>query len=259
MALLSARSVTHRFGGLAALSDFSIDVAQDELVGIIGPNGAGKTTVFNLITGIYRPSQGELSFGGQSIVGMRPNQIAGLGIARTFQNIRLFKDLSVLDNVRVAHYPDARYGPLEALSRLGRLDAEEGRIAERSLELLTLFKLDTFALAPSRSLPYGFQRRLEIARALALRPTLLLLDEPAAGMNRVETLELMDFIRWVKREFSLTILLIEHQMDFVMGICERLLVLDFGVTIATGRPDEIRKNPRVLESYLGQEVPGAHP
>ncbi|MEO6325822.1 MAG: ABC transporter ATP-binding protein [Thermoanaerobaculia bacterium] len=258
MALLSARGVTHRFGGLAAVSSFAIDVDQDELVGIIGPNGAGKTTVFNLVTGIYRPTEGEMSFGGRSIVGLRPNQIAGLGIARTFQNIRLFKDLSVLDNVRVAHYADAKYGPFEAMWRLGRLDREEERISERSLELLTLFKLESLALSPARSLPYGFQRRLEMARALALRPKLLLLDEPAAGMNRAETLELMDFIRWVKREFSLTILLIEHQMDLVMGICERLVVLDFGITIATGRPEEIRRNPKVLESYLGQEVHGAH-
>jgi branched-chain amino acid transport system ATP-binding protein len=254
MALLETRSLSLSFGGLKALSDFDLEIEEGELVGVIGPNGAGKTTVFNLLSGIYRPTSGDVLFQGESLVGKRPDEIAALGIARTFQNIRLFKDLTVLDNVRISHYPEARYGPFDALALSPRLTREEERIARSALDLLHLFKLEGAALQKARNLPYGLQRRLEMARALALRPKVLLLDEPAAGMNRAETLELMGFIRWVKKEFSLTILLIEHQMDLVMGICERLLVLDFGVTIAKGKPEDVRKNAKVLESYLGQEV-----
>jgi branched-chain amino acid transport system ATP-binding protein len=253
VSLLEARALTQRFGGLTALSSFDLALEEGELVGIIGPNGAGKTTVFNVLTGIYRPTEGELSFAGERLLGLRPSAIAAKGIARTFQNIRLFKDLTVLDNVRVAHDSQGRVSPLGALLRAPSFRAEEDEIVARSLELLKLFKLDDAALLPARSLPYGRQRRLEMARALALRPRLLLLDEPAAGMNRAETLELMELIVWMKKTFSLTILLIEHQMDLVMGLCQRLLVLDFGVTIAKGTPEEIRRNPRVLESYLGQE------
>ncbi len=255
MALLEIGQLTHRFGGLLALSDFNLSLEENELVGIIGPNGAGKTTVFNLISGVYRPTGGSISVEGRELVGLPPNRIAGLGIARTFQNIRLFKDLSVLDNVRAAHYGQAGYGALLALFRLGRCRREEAAIIDRSMELLTLFRLDTHAEEPSRNLPYGLQRRLEIARALATRPKLLLLDEPAAGMNPAEITTLMGLIEWVRKAFNVTILLIEHQMQLVMNLCERLVVLDFGVTIAQGLPHEIRSDPRVLAAYLGEEQP----
>ena len=255
MALLEIGHLTHRFGGLLALSDFNLSLHRNELVGIIGPNGAGKTTVFNLISGVYRPTKGSISVEGRELVGLAPNRIAALGIARTFQNIRLFKDLSVLDNVRCANYGQAGYGALLALFRLGRCRREEAVIIDRSMELLTLFQLDGHAEEPSRNLPYGLQRRLEIARALATRPKLLLLDEPAAGMNPAEITRLMELIEWVRKAFNVTILLIEHQMQLVMNLCERLVVLDFGVTIAEGKPHEIRNDARVLAAYLGEEQP----
>ena len=255
MALLEIGHLTHRFGGLLALSDFNLSLDGNELVGIIGPNGAGKTTVFNLISGVYRPTKGSISVEGRELVGLAPNRIAALGIARTFQNIRLFKDLSVLDNVRCANYGQAGYGALLALFRLGRCRREEAVIIDRSMELLTLFQLDGHAEELSRNLPYGLQRRLEIARALATRPKLLLLDEPAAGMNPAEITSLMGLIEWVRKAFNVTILLIEHQMQLVMNLCERLVVLDFGVTIAEGKPHEIRNDGRVLAAYLGEEQP----
>jgi len=255
MALLEIDHLTHRFGGLLALSDFNLSLDGNELVGIIGPNGAGKTTLFNLISGVYRPTKGSISVEGRELVGLAPNRIAALGIARTFQNIRLFKDLSVLDNVRCANYGQAGYGALLALFRLGRCRREEAVIIDRSMELLALFQLDGHAEEPSRNLPYGLQRRLEIARALATRPKLLLLDEPAAGMNPAEIKGLMGLIEWVRKAFNVTILLIEHQMQLVMNLCERLVVLDFGVTIAEGKPHEIRSDSRVLAAYLGEEQP----
>jgi branched-chain amino acid transport system ATP-binding protein len=255
MALLEIGHLTHRFGGLLALSDFNLSLDGNELVGIIGPNGAGKTTVFNLISGVYRPTKGSISVEGRELVGLAPNRIAALGIARTFQNIRLFKDLSVLDNVRCANYGQAGYGALLALFRLGRCRREEAVIIDRSMELLTLFQLDGHAEELSRNLPYGLQRRLEIARALATHPKLLLLDEPAAGMNPAEITRLMGLIEWVRKAFNVTILLIEHQMQLVMNLCERLVVLDFGVTIAEGKPHEIRNDGRVLAAYLGEEQP----
>lgn len=254
MTLLCAEHLTHYFGGLRAVQDFSLEMQPGELVAIIGPNGAGKTTVFNLITGVYRPTHGKILFRDQNLVGLPTHETISRGIARTFQNIRLFKELSVLDNVRIAHYTGVEYSPWEALLRLPRFVQEERRIRRQALELLDIFGMADLAQATSKNLPYGQQRRLEITRALATRPALLLLDEPAAGMNPNEMEQLMETILWLRKEFKLTILLIEHQMRVVMGIAERIQVLDFGETIAEGTPQEIRNNPRVIEAYLGEEV-----
>ncbi|MGR8952736.1 MAG: ABC transporter ATP-binding protein [Gammaproteobacteria bacterium] len=254
MAILTATKVSHRFGGLCAVADFDLELREGELVGVIGPNGAGKTTVFNLITGVYRASAGSIRYKGTELVGKSPSQIAALRIGRTFQNIRLFRELSVLDNVRIAHYAQVDYSQWEGLLHCGRYRREEQRIIDNSRRLLALFKLEHLAGETAKNLPYGLQRRLEIARALAISPELLLLDEPAAGMNPKEIDQLMDLILWIRREFKLTVLLIEHQMKLVMGICERIKVLDFGVTLAEGPPKMIQNHPRVLEAYLG-EIP----
>ena len=254
MTLLRVENLTHYFGGLRAVQDFNLNLQAGELVAIIGPNGAGKTTVFNLITGVYRPGEGKITFQNQNLIGLPPHKIVGLGIARTFQNIRLFKELSVLDNVRIAHFGWEGYSPWEALLRLPRFARQEVLVRQEALELLNIFGLDDLAATPSKNLPYGQQRRLEIARALATRPALLLLDEPAAGMNPAEVEKLIELILWIRREFRLSILLIEHQMRVVMGIAERIKVLDFGETIAEGMPKEIQNHPRVIEAYLGREV-----
>lgn len=252
--LLQIKNLTKSFGGLLAVSDFNLDLENGELVGIIGPNGAGKTTVFNLVTGVYRPSAGNLVFDGQSIVGKPADRITAAGIARTFQNIRLFNDLTVIDNVRIAAYHQMHYNPLEAMFRIGRFNKEERAHIDNAMELLAFFRLESYAGELAKNLPYGLQRRLEITRAMATRPRLLLLDEPAAGINPNEIDQLMEFIQWIRQEFKLTILLIEHQMRLVMGICERIKVLDFGATIAEGTPLEIQNNPKVLEAYLGEGV-----
>jgi len=251
---LETKDLTLAFGGLAAVSGVNLTIGEGELVGLIGPNGAGKTTVFNLLTGIYRPQRGDILWQGRSLVGLRPFQITQLGLARTFQNIRLFGELTVLDNIAISFHWHSRYSLLGAVLRLPSYYRHEGEMRRRAEELLELFGLKQYAQEKAKNLPYGEQRRLEIARALAARPRLLLLDEPAAGMNPQETQALMDFIRWLRQEFSLSILLIEHDMSMVMNLCERIYALDYGQVIAEGPPGEIRRHPRVIEAYLGEEV-----
>jgi branched-chain amino acid transport system ATP-binding protein len=251
-ALLQLDKATIRFGGLTAVSELDLQIGRNELVGLIGPNGAGKTTAFNLITGVYQPTEGRILFDGESIVGRKPYQITARGIARTFQNIRLFSSLSVFDNVRAVFHLHLKGDIRQALWRGATFEREEQSIAQRVMELLEIFQLGRFRNECARSLSYGDQRRLEIVRALAAQPKLLLLDEPAAGMNPTEKVELTRLIRFIREKFSIAILLVEHDMQLVMGICERLVVLDYGLKIAEGAPEEIRKCPKVIAAYLGE-------
>lgn len=278
MPLLSVEKLTKSFGGLTAVSSVSMQLDKGELVGLIGPNGAGKTTLFNLLTGVYEPTSGSIKLyekvknnkeeneeqqnnakDEEKIIikelgGLRPYNVSKIGLGRTFQNIRLFKDLTVLDNVRIAMHQNIRYHLTSAFLHLNKFHNEEARLIEEADRLLDIFKLAHKKNELAKNLPYGEQRHLEIARALATKPVLLLLDEPAAGMNPNETAALTATIEWIRKEFDLTILLIEHDMSLVMKICERIYVLDYGMLIASGKPAEIRTNKRVIEAYLGEEV-----
>ncbi len=250
--ILDMKKATKSFGGLLAVKEFDLSLPKGSLQGLIGPNGAGKTTAFNLITGIIPLTAGEVEFEGERVDGMEPYEITRLGIARTFQNIRLFSNLTVLDNVRIAYHAHAGYSLPDSIFRNRRFAQKEKELTEKAMDFLSIFKLEDIADETAKNLPYGQQRRVEIARALACDPRLLLLDEPAAGMNPREILELMDLIHFIRDRFKLTILLIEHQMRVVMGICEYLTVMDFGEVIARGTPREIQSNQTVIEAYLGK-------
>lgn len=253
MALLEVSDVTQFFGGLRAVHDFDLRLEKGEVVGLIGPNGAGKSTVFNLITGMYEPSEGSIRFEGVDIVGRQPNDIASLGIGRTFQNMRLWRHMTVMEHVQLAQYAKIDYGLLGAFLGTGRREREEERIKARARDLLTMMGVERFADERVVNLPYGVQRKVEMARAMAVEPELLLLDEPTAGMNPEEMREMMDVFRQIHHEFDLAIYLIEHRMKVVMDLCERIQALNFGEIIAEGTPDQIRSDQAVIEAYLGEE------
>ncbi|WP_294345170.1 ABC transporter ATP-binding protein [uncultured Clostridium sp.] len=252
--MLDIKNLTIKFGGLVAVSNFSLTIGEKEVVGLIGPNGAGKTTVFNMLTGVYTPTSGTISYLGEDIKGLKPYIITSKKIARTFQNIRLFSDLSVLDNVKISYDYKLKYNLLDSILRTPRFKKEEAQMDSEVKELLKTFNLLDKCYEKASNLSYGEQRRLEIVRALATGPKLLLLDEPAAGMNPQETAELSGLIKWIRDTYDVSILLIEHDMKLVMGICDKITVLDYGKVIAVGSPDEIKNNPKVIKAYLGEEA-----
>lgn len=252
MALLDVKGLTMIFGGLTAVDNFEISIDKHELVGLIGPNGAGKTTIFNMLTGVYVPTMGSIEIAGVSVIKKSPAKIVSIGAARTFQNIRLFDNLSVLENIKVAYHNELNYGFFTTIIRGPKYWAQEKRATVECMKILEVFDLDQYADEFAKNLPYGKQRKLEIARALATNPKILMLDEPAAGMNPQETAELMETINFIRDEFDIAILLIEHDMKLVMGICERLVVIDYGKVIATGLPGEIKENAAVIKAYLGE-------
>lgn len=253
MSLLQIQNMTKTFGGLRALSEFSIDLEGNELLALIGPNGAGKTTVFNLISGFYTPTEGSITFKGKNLAGLKPHQVTTLGIARTFQNIRLWHDMTVLENIQISQHYNLGYTLFDAFLRTSRYMGNEKRLTERGYEILEALDLRQFAEEKPKNLPYGLQRRVEIARALSINPSLLLLDEPAAGLNSSDVSGLIKLIGWIHKEFKIAIWMIEHQMDVVMSLCSWIKVIDFGVTIAEGTPDQIQNNPDVIKAYLGDE------
>ncbi len=254
MSLLQVDNLTVYFGGLRAVHNFHVEIERGQVRGLIGPNGAGKTTIFNLITGIFRPSQGQVVFDGRDIVGLRPHQLAALGIGRTFQNLRLWRHMTALEHVKLARYSKIHYGLMGAFFGTPQRQREESEIDEMAYNLLDMLGIGRLADQVVTSLPYGVQRRVEIARALAMEPKLLLLDEPTAGMNPEELVEMVNFIRRIRNQFDIAIFLIEHRMKVVMELCETIQTLDFGEVIAEGTPEEIHSNPRVIDAYLGKEV-----
>ena len=254
MPLLQIENLTHYFGGLRAVHNYHVAIEPGQVKGLIGPNGAGKSTVFNLITGLYRPTEGTVLFEGRNIVGLRPHQIAAMGIGRTFQNLRLWRHMTALDHVKLAHYSKIRYGLVGAFFGTAQRHREEAEIEEKAYSLLEMMGIAQYADQVVTGLPYGVQRKVEMARALATEPKLLLLDEPTAGMNPEEMVEMVDVIRQVRDELGLAIFLIEHRMKVVMDLCETIQTLDFGEVIAEGTPEEIRNNPRVIDAYLGKEA-----
>lgn len=254
MALLEVNEMTQYFGGLCAVSEFSVSLEQGQLVALIGPNGAGKTTVFNLVSGFYKPTRGDILFQGRSIKGLKPHQVTARGIARTFQNIRLWFDMSVLDNIRIAQHHALGYGLLDCFLRTPRYMRRERDIEDHAMEVLERLGLREVAREQPKNLPYGVQRLVEIARALSIKPSLLMLDEPAAGLNSADVEGLIRLIADIHRDFGLTIWMIEHQMDVVMTLCSWIKVIDFGATIAEGTPSEIQNNPSVIKAYLGDDT-----
>ena len=251
--VLEIKGLTQRFGGLTAVSDFNVALQPGELAGLIGPNGAGKTTVFNLVSGFYQPSAGEIRIAGKPTAALKPHKVTALGVARTFQNIRLWNEMSVLDNIRVAQHGTLGYGFFHAVARSRKYQQREATIEREARELLEVFQLDKYADEVPKNLPYGLQRKVEIVRALSEKPKLLLLDEPAAGLNSVDIQELIRLVRWIHETFDVTIWMIEHHMDVMMELCQRIKVIDFGQTIAEGTPEVIRNHPAVITAYLGDD------
>ncbi|MBI9101871.1 MAG: ABC transporter ATP-binding protein [Spirochaetales bacterium] len=251
MSLLKIDSLTHRFGGLTAVSDLNYELEDGKIYGLIGPNGAGKTTVFNLVSGFYTPTEGDINFSGEIINGLPPHKVASRQIGRTFQNIRLWSEMTVLDNIKISQHYQLGYNVADAFFKTKKYKAREKDITRKAFELLEVFNLTDLAFETPANLSYGVQRRVEIARALSLGPKLLMLDEPAAGLSTADVIELIDYIRWVHNTFKITIWMIEHQMQVIMSLCDHIKVIDFGTEIADGVPSEIQNNPQVIKAYLG--------